>query len=402
MASAYNHPAISVITEDHLKDFFAEFSALSIRNTPNVDMDKMLVTCGKTKSLATDGVGAGMVFCARAWSAEQRPILGLWHRSGGSDVSFIDGIIELRGRILEKRFDPHLNIELFVIGGQKPDPQSDTPGNLEEEAEILSLINQGLVTSVLFNYSQNEDEPLEVVLTPNKLYVSKQSLFERSSDEYVGHPMRFDINHHPDVCVVEDGGAYEQLAPFSFNDLPNVDMDKALITVGEGNYLATDSLGACIAICLRGETIDDTPILALWHRTPASDLSFEEGIRRLKHKMYRMGCDPLSNIEVFAIGGQNPTSSSSVRESPQSPSSLVSSPTPGTLEAERDLLERAQGLNIQGVLFNYSESQREPLELVLTPTKIFVSKQFHLFQSSDANQEAGFVFLKNSESVTNP
>ncbi|MBS0624760.1 MAG: hypothetical protein JSS32_01770 [Verrucomicrobia bacterium] len=397
IGSVYNHPDISVITEDHLEDFIAEFSALSTKETHNVDMDKMLVTCGKTKSLATDGVGAGMVFCARARTMENRPILGLWHRSASSDTSFRAGIIKLRRSITEKGFDPNLEINLFVVGGQKPDPENDTPGNLEEEAEILNLVNQGLVTSVMFNYSKNEDEPLEVLLTPDKLYVSKESLFERSSDDYVGHPMNFDIHHHPDICVIDDGDSYEQLAPYSFDDIPNVDMDKMLITIGDGNFLGTDSLGACIAICLRGETKDDVPILALWHRTPASDLPFEEGIHRLKHKMYQMGCDLLSNIEVFAIGGQNPSSSNSVKESPQSPSSLVSSPTPGTLEEEADLLEKAQHLNIQGVLFNFSESQREPLEVVLTSSKIFVSKQFNIFQSSESNKEAGVVFLENSE-----
>lgn len=387
------HPDICVITDDLLE----AFSSLSIGNVPNIDMDKMLVTCGRTKSLATDGLGAGMVFCARSFNYAGIPILGLWHKSSMSEVSIRDGIEKLKEKMLQKGSDHHFPIEIFAIGGQIPNPEDGTPGNLDEEAEILNLSHDANICGVKFNYSANEDEPLDVVLTPTNIYVSKQPLFERSSAEYVGYPMMFDIHHHPDIQLIVEGNL-AQLDEFSFDDIPNVDMDKMLIVSGDGEYLATDSLGACMAICARGETSDQVPVLALWHRTPANEISFIDGIEIMKQKMIESGCDPFNDIEVFVIGGQNPSmNSSSAKTSPQSPSSIISSPTPGNLEDEAEILAIAAEMGIRGVLFNYSKNQREPLEVVLTPTKIFVSKDYNIFQSSPENTEAGEYFFRRSD-----
>jgi hypothetical protein len=99
-------------------------------------------------------------------------------------------------------------------------------------------------------------------------------------------------------------------------------------------------------------------------------------------------CDPDSPIEIFAIGGQKPheDAPSGCASSP----SLEDFPCLGTLEEEEIIRKMPEAV---GFLFNYSNSEYDPLHLVLTPTKIFVSKNKNpIFQSTPANESVGDPF----------
>jgi len=131
---------------------------------------------------------------------------------------------------------------------------------------------------------------------------------------------------------------------------PNVGMDRYLISE---TPVGTNGLGVCFAICLIGKT-KSKPLLGMCHAS--SYYSFPKVLDLLKQKMKDQGAE---SIEIYVIGGETP-----------SPFCKK-----GTIHDE----EKIAGLadkddEIAGVMFNLAEGERNPLSVVVTPEKIYVSK----------------------------
>jgi hypothetical protein len=141
---------------------------------PDVGMDRFLVTDGSP--IGTGGVGPCFVVCLIGKTKGNAPVLGLCHKS--SILPFEDVHDFVKEEMVDQWSADESSITTYVVGGQPPSLMVPE-GTLEEERDILALAAAKKVAGVLFNKTSadNEDEGLNVVLTPEKIYVSMEPLF---------------------------------------------------------------------------------------------------------------------------------------------------------------------------------------------------------------------------------
>jgi hypothetical protein len=140
---------------------------------PDIGMDRYLVSEGTP--LGTGGLGPCFAVCSIGKTSFQTPILGLCHTSSVMPIK--DVLHKLKDSMTAKGAVRN-TIETYVIGGEIPSEAND--GTLEEEEEIKALAEQENIKGVLFNLAQGEEVPLNVVLTPENVYVSINNLFDSS------------------------------------------------------------------------------------------------------------------------------------------------------------------------------------------------------------------------------
>ncbi len=150
--------------------------------------------------------------------------------------------------------------------------------------------------------------------------------------------------------------------PCLFKELPDVDMDRFMVSTGFDKAVGTSGLGPCFAICARGLTAENTPVIALAHKS--SMVATRDVFRWLKKEMVNQGCIK-NTIKTVVIGGESPS-----LDNPE-----------GTIEEEREFFSLGVEQGAQEMLFNFAQGEAESLSVVVTPTQIYVSKEC-LFEST--------------------
>lgn len=152
-----------------------------------------------------------------------------------------------------------------------------------------------------------------------------------------------------------------------FYETQDVGMDEYVVQVGDQGRIGTKGLGPCIALCMKGKDAEETPVLGLFHASPATPI--KSALDCLKVKMVEEGCEP-NTIEASAVGGFEPNESG-----------------PGTIEAEEDVMKLSKEYNVKGTLFNLVKGEEESLSVVVTPKDIYVSKK-ELYQPDENEKGA--------------
>ena len=144
-----------------------------------------------------------------------------------------------------------------------------------------------------------------------------------------------------------------------FTSVPDIGMDRFLVT--DGSPIGTRGVGPCFVLCMIGQTVMNSPVLGLCHKSSVTD--FVEVHDRLIDEMVCQEDAVSTTIATYVIGGEA--------------SSKETEPVGGSLEEEETIKALAPVLYIKGVLFNQTsgENDADSLAVVLTPENIFVSKR---------------------------
>jgi hypothetical protein len=152
---------------------------------------------------------------------------------------------------------------------------------------------------------------------------------------------------------------YREDLPFCFNNLPDVGMDKFMVT--NGTSMGTSGVGPCFAIISIGQTRLQTPVLGLCHMSSLS--IFREVIDRLRDEMVHQQNADRETICTYVIGGNGPS-----KESPE-----------GTLQEEAEILSIAKNgaERIKEIFFNLTneDNDEDSINIVANPGGILVSKK---------------------------
>jgi len=145
----------------------------SFGHLPDIDMDNFMVCVGNDKKIGTDGIGTCFAICAQGRNPEGVAVIALAHKS--SCVAINDAFHALKKEMVRVGC-LKMTIQTVVIGGESP--TFDEPeGCIEEEKEFLRLGSKGKIREALFNFAKGEEESLSVVVTAEKIYVSKKNLY---------------------------------------------------------------------------------------------------------------------------------------------------------------------------------------------------------------------------------
>jgi len=167
--------------------------------------------------------------------------------------------------------------------------------------------------------------------------------------------------------------------PCSFGELPDVEEDKFMVIVGIHAAVGTYGLGTCFAVCAGGQTLENIPVIALAHKT--SCVAIRDVFHALKKEMVRLGCVK-STIKTVVIGGESP----SIDE-------------PGCVEDQNEFLMRATKQKTREMLFNFARGEEESLSVVVTPEKIYVSKEY-LYETLDGADFMGINLLSEDDEMS--
>ncbi len=143
-------------------------------NVPDIGMDRFLVSKGE--SLGTCGVGTCFAVCLIGETRHNTPVLGLCHKS--CLIPFSIAFQQVKDEMIYQDDAEEETIESYVVGGQAPS-KTLPEGTLADEQEVTSMTDSARIREVLFNTTQTDDEEdsLSIVVTPEKVYVSKKMLF---------------------------------------------------------------------------------------------------------------------------------------------------------------------------------------------------------------------------------
>ncbi len=145
-----------------------------------------------------------------------------------------------------------------------------------------------------------------------------------------------------------------------FDNIPDIGMDRFLVS--RGDFLGTSGLASCFAVCAIGKTHLKTPVLGLCHVTCLlmGFMPFDAILRFLKDKMIKEEAEK-QTIKTYVVGGQV--------QSEMEPE--------GTILEEEQILTASVSEKVRGVLFNMTQAddEEDSLNVVLTPRKVYVSKQ---------------------------
>ncbi len=187
--------------------------------------------------------------------------------------------------------------------------------------------------------------------------------------------INFNSTIHAFFENVDSGYIQTINTPHVFKELPDVDMDRFMVCVGFDKAVGTSGVGSCFAICARGLTAENTPVIALAHKS--SIVAIRDVFHELKKEMVKQGCVK-NTIKTVVIGGESPT-----RDNPE-----------GTIEEEREFFSLARKQKTQEMLFNFAKGEAESLSVVVTPAQIYVSKEC-LFESIE---DVGAISLLGEDS----
>ena len=152
-------------------------------NIPDIGMDRFLVSRGDL--LGTSGLASCFAVCSIGKTYLKTPVLGLCHVTCLS-MGFrpFETILQFLKDEMIKEEAEEKTIKTYVVGGQAQS-EIEPEGTIPEEEQILATPFSKKVRGVLFNMTQADDEEdsLNVVLTPRKVYVSKNPLFAVSGQE---------------------------------------------------------------------------------------------------------------------------------------------------------------------------------------------------------------------------
>ena len=143
-------------------------------NVPDIGMDRFLVSTGE--SLGTCGVGTCFAVCLIGRTRRNTPVLGLCHKSCLIPFSVV--FQQVKDEMVYQDDAEEKTIESYVVGGQAPS-KTLPEGTLADEQEVTAMTDSERIREVLFNTTQTDDEEdsLSVVVTPERVYVSKKLLF---------------------------------------------------------------------------------------------------------------------------------------------------------------------------------------------------------------------------------
>lgn len=175
---------------------------------------------------------------------------------------------------------------------------------------------------------------------------------------------------------VDSGYIQTVNTPGLFKELADVDMDRFMVCIGFDKAVGTSGLGSCFAICARGLTAENTPVIALAHKS--SMVAIRAVFYELKKEMVKQGCVK-NTIKTVVIGGESPS-----LDNPE-----------GTIEEEREFFSLGAKQKTQEMLFNFARGEAESLSVVVTPGQIYVSKEC-LFESAPDLGSISF-FEENSD-----
>ena len=122
-----------------------------------------------------------MAFCAQGKTLLGKNVLALCHYA--SDQMSIDNISRIVKDAMTEIGWNARKIQCYVIGGEAPQPHLS--GTIDEEYSVLNASRQENINGVRFNYVSGEDDA-SVVLTPDKITISKRCLFSTTNDEKSG------------------------------------------------------------------------------------------------------------------------------------------------------------------------------------------------------------------------
>jgi|GEM_PF-3654255 len=170
------HPMIRITTSNEVR--FQD-------KMKNIDLDEMVVTAGKTARLATNGLGPCFAVCARGWTKKLTPVLAMWHKSPFSDGLFRSGFQSMEEKMVADYSCLPESIETYIIGGYDAFTDLDDdelPSTEAEEEAMMRYQKRANICGSLFRFAKPPDEALNVVLTPNCIFVSKEEIFDALSD----------------------------------------------------------------------------------------------------------------------------------------------------------------------------------------------------------------------------
>ncbi len=196
-------------------------------------------------------------------------------------------------------------------------------------------------------------------LSGSQIYINTlwESMKMENSPEFMG------LTTSNKIQVIKNGFYW-------FYQMPDIGMDKYGIAVGHDAKLGTTGVATCFAICLRGRTAENEPVLGLCHASPehaSPDHDIESIVNNLKNKMRSQGC--VSDVEVCIVGGCLET-----EDNPR-----------GTFLEEANILNLAKQMNVQAVRFNLPGYEQN-VNVVLTPDQIYASKS-QLFKGLNADND---------------
>ena len=152
-------------------------------STMDVDMDECRVintAHGEYDSIGTPGVATCIAMCARGVNHDGETILGIVHHSGGDSQG---NSVPQRAALERLRDQMHAagarHLSVYVVGGMtSPLQDYDT---LDDEWELLGLRNEFNIRGARLHVNsiehEDEDSSVEVLMTANRVYFSRNSLY---------------------------------------------------------------------------------------------------------------------------------------------------------------------------------------------------------------------------------
>ncbi len=144
----------------------------------DVDMDQYKVITGEGCRIGTWGLVTCFAVCMRGKTNKGIPVLGLFHTTHADPI---EDVFKMLNTAMIDKGCVRQSIEVFVVGGLPPS-ENNSAGTGKEQAEVLALQYEN-IQGTRFNISENEEDPVNVVLTSDGLFVSKKDLYEHPEAE---------------------------------------------------------------------------------------------------------------------------------------------------------------------------------------------------------------------------
>lgn len=144
---------------------------------PDISEERFMVASGKDAILCTSGLAICFAVCARGKTKAGVPVLAMAHAV--DNVLVIKNVQFLKRELMRKGCLPE-TIDSFVVGGGRYPEASSENG---EKLVAQKTKEERILESALNLTQGEEDDPVNVVFTADKLYLSKEPLFESTNDD---------------------------------------------------------------------------------------------------------------------------------------------------------------------------------------------------------------------------